>query len=261
MIVFTKTGEIAGREDFFDGIFRLVEINSWPYDLTIYVAVILSAYVSIYLDQIREKEKENLLLQNQLYRVKLDSLKSQLNPHFLFNALNTISGLMRMNANEKATLALAELSYMLRTVLERSNNTVLFREEITFIEKYIFFQTLRFEERLSASIKVSKEAENVSVPFLLVQTLVENAVKHGAQEDGKLNDISISAIVSDKRLHIILSNQMAEQHHANGFGIGLLNSQERLSLLYKDDFVLSCDKQEDGSYLTLIDLPIEVKDV
>jgi sensor histidine kinase YesM len=254
-------GELAGEAQFIDGLVKMVKTASWPYDLTIYVAVLLASYVSIYLEQLRTKDQENLLLQTQLLKVKLSALESQLNPHFLFNALNTISGLMRMKDTDRATHALAELSYMLRALLGKNSHIVTLKDEIIFVKKYVYFQTLRFEERLSSSIKLSSEAENVDIPFLLLHTLVENAVKHGAQEDGEVNNISISAHVDNKRLLIKMTNSMAKQKRDDGFGIGLLNSQERLSLLYKSDFSLSCDRQQNGSCLTQLNLPIEVDDV
>ncbi|MBT0587174.1 histidine kinase [Alteromonas sp. SM 2104] len=255
--VFLANGELVESTNFAEGLTRYFSQNYWAEDFTIYVCIMLGAYVSAYLQQIRIKEKENLMLQTQLYKVQLDALKSQLNPHFLFNALNTISGLMRMKSSDTATSAIAELSYMLRSILERQEDVVSVREEVQFIEKYIFFQTLRFEKRLVTEIKISEDAKNMKIPFLLLHTLVENAIKHGAQEEGNVNTIHLSATLLDKRLHIQLANTMATEQKHEGFGIGLLNCKKRLELLYHDDFELRSNQCANNQYLTVINLPAE----
>lgn len=260
-VAFSVNGNLAEVDEFWPGLFKMIQHNSWPYDLTIYVAVLLAAYVSVYLEKLRIKDKENALLQSQLYKAQLDALKSQLNPHFLFNALNTISGLMRLGSSNNATLALSELSFMLRTMLERQDNTVSLQEEITFVEKYIYFQTLRFEDSLASSIEIEQQAKAIKLPFLLIHTLVENAIKHGAQEDGLQNFIAISASIKDHRLHITLRNKMSQSHQYESFGIGLLNCEQRLSLSYNDDFVLRCNEESNKEYLTSIIVPLELADV
>lgn len=260
-VAFWVNGKLVESTNFTEGLILLATRNTWAYDLSIYTAVMLSAHISIYLQKIRTKEKENDMLQVELYKSQLVALKSQLNPHFLFNALNTISGLMRMQANDKATLALSELSYMLRSVLEKKDNLVELREEIKFVEKYIFFQTLRFERFLSSSFSVQPESLEVQFPFLLLHTLVENAVKHGAQEEGCENTITLTVVTEHGRLKIEMYNNMATEHRYESFGIGLLNCQKRLALLYKDDFLLSCDKQSDKEYLTKVDIPAVYRNV
>jgi LytS/YehU family sensor histidine kinase len=260
-IIFLITGELANQQSYILGVMRVIETNSWPYDLTMYVAVVLSAYANYYFSQAKLKETQNTLLESELYKTQLSALRAQLNPHFLFNALNTISGLVRMQETEKATNAVAELSYMLRTVLVKNDNHLVpLIDEITFIRRYLHFQKLRFNERLDVNIEVQKEAESFEIPFLLVHTLVENAVTHGSQFSA-INYLKLSISLKKNILCIDLVNSIDTERRDNGFGIGLLNCHKRLQFLYKEHYLLESKVDEHNRYHTHIEIQADYCDV
>jgi LytS/YehU family sensor histidine kinase len=260
-VIFLITGELANQESFTTGVIRVIETNSWPYDLTMYVAIVLSAYVNYFFSQSKLKETQNARLESELYKTQLTALRSQLNPHFLFNALNTISGLVRMNKRDKATNAIAELSYMLRSVLvETDSHLVPLIDEITFIHRYLHFQKLRFNERLDVIVNIAEESESFKIPFLLIHTLVENAVTHGSQFS-TINHIELSTSVENNILCVDLLNSIETEQRDNGFGIGLLNCHKRLQLLYKERYLLESKIDEHNRYHIHIEIQGDSCDV
>lgn len=221
---------------------------------TIYIAVV------VYRRSIREEVK-SLRLENALKEAQLSTLSNQLNPHFLFNALNNIRFMMHRdvaNADEMIT----HLSDLLRYALESSKaDKVTVRQELEIVEHYMSLAQIQFNERLNYRKKVAEGVENCLMPPMILQMLMENAIKHGMdrlKQGGEL-DLSVSADVS--QLKIIVSNGYAEQHNSvvkeSGLGIGLSNIEKRLTLLYGDSAGLSTGYT--GSRFTAtITLPREV---
>ncbi len=258
--VFLSFGSLVQKTNYWDGMQALIQNSQWWYDLSIYSAVMMSAYVVYYIGQIKIKDKKNEVLKSELYSAQLNVLRSQLNPHFLFNALNTISGLIRMKEVDNAVHALSELSYMLRAVLQENHQQFcLLSDEVSFIRKYLHFQKLRFADRLRVDLDIETKAESVKIPFLLIHTLLENAVKYGAEDNSKNYNISLNCKVLDNRLVVELANSINKNQHESGLGIGLMNSHKRLQHLYGDDYKLESRVLEDGRYMTLIQLPLEVE--
>lgn len=252
-------GHVNEKTRYLDAILETIKINTWIFDFVLYALVIFVSYSLYYFKQSQLREKQNIELQVKLYKTQLESLRSQLNPHFLFNALNTISGLTRMNNAKAATNALSELSYMLRIVLsEQSSTTTSLKNEMIFIEKYVGFQELRFGEKLLVNISVDEFYLDEEVPFLLIHTIVENAIKHGSQLASSANVVDIVIKGDANNIYISVENEICKQSIDDGFGIGLINCQQRLESYYNDAYKFECKEVEETRYCINISIPRKI---
>lgn len=190
--------------------------------------------------------------ENNLFEVQ--QLKSQLNPHFLFNALNSIKALITEDPNE-ARNAINKLSNLLRRTLNTSGETLItIEEELSLVESYLALEKIRFEARLRYTIEPCNECMKRKIPPLMLQTLVENAVKHGIDKSVNGGDVNISMLANDNYLEIHITNP-GKLGANNNKGIGLENTRRRLRLLYKDNAHLTLKNTEKG-VLTTIQLPL-----
>jgi len=170
----------------------------------------------------------------QLARAELQHLKSQLHPHFLFNALNTVSSLIRTDP-ETATQMIAQLSTLLRHALQRaSTQEVALREELTILAAYVEIERLRFEDRLAVVWRIAADAMGAQVPHLLLQPLVENAIRHGIAPRSESGTVEIAAYRRDGTLHLSVSDDGVARSAppAQKGGVGLTNTRDRLRQLY-----------------------------
>ena len=230
-------------------------------DFLVYLAVLCSGYSYTYYKRSRMQTRRNQELSEQLLQVELQSLKSQLNPHFLFNTLNTVASLIRLDNKSTAIKALSELSFMLRKVLENQRHQLIsLEQEVEFIQSYLTIQQMRFADKLKTSIDVDAQCLPLDVPFMLLQPLVENAVQHGSQLESDQNELKLSVYCQDEYLHVKLINKIPEKDEHKGFGIGLSNCRKRLEKLYHLDFQLSLTPIANGYFETYLCMPIGVLD-
>lgn len=194
-------------------------------------------------------------LQSQLTQTKLDALQMQLNPHFLFNALHAIHALIGYD-NDKSKKMLLQVSRLLRKILELGNQQMIaFEEELTFFETYLSIEQERFHDRLVTRYHVDNEVKNCYVPSLLLQPLLENALKHGISSLEGSGEITLEAHTRNERLLITLSNTFNPHYQAKeSTGIGLNNVKKRLETLFPDDFQFETNQNED-TFTVTIDLP------
>jgi len=185
-----------------------------------------------------QKERENALASSALAnKAQLEMLRYQLNPHFLFNALNSIRASVDEDA-KNAKQMITSLSEFLRyTLLHESDKKIPLGEELEAVRNYLAIEKIRFEDKLTVEFDVEKQAENFKVPGFLLNPLVENAVKYGLQTSVKPLQIKISAKVSDNKLILEVSNSGKLENNSNGNGtkIGLKNVRERLEKLFGAD--------------------------
>ena len=227
-------------------------------DFLVYMAVLGSGYAFSYYKHAKKQTLQAEQLAKQLIEVELNSLKSQLNPHFLFNTLNTISSLIRLDDKTNAIKALSELSLMLRKVLENNNNQLItLRQEMEFINSYLTIQKMRFANKLETHINIDESCQGLRIPFMLLQPLVENAVQHGSQLESNKNTISIEITEKNSNLDIKLFNKIPEKSGNKGFGIGFKNCQNRLKKMYADSFSLNLTNIGEGYFQTYLTIPIE----
>jgi len=199
------------------------------------LAWVLSYTVYYYVEQTRNAEIEKILLKTSIRETEAKVLRSQLNPHFVFNALNSIRALVYENP-DKAQHSITQLSNLLRnSLLADRRKTVELREEIKTVEDYLALEKVRYEDRLRSHIDLDGRTLFWQVPPMMLQTLVENAIKHGVSKavDGGFVSVE-SAVVADK-LHITIRNtgELGDRNASDGFG--LENTSQRLQLLYGSD--------------------------
>jgi two-component system LytT family sensor kinase len=186
----------------------------------------------------RERETQVLKLQNELQVTQLNALKKQLQPHFLFNTLNTVSALMDEDV-PGARRVLSRLGGLLRVTLDTTQrDTVRLDREIDHVANYLGIESVRFRDRLQVSYDVPAELGSALVPSMVLQPLVENAIKHGPDATYEPVRISVQATCSDERLELRVSDNGKGcsdvlKAMTNG-GIGLRNVRDRLKLLYGD---------------------------
>ncbi len=225
-------------------------------DFLVYLSIFGVGYAMSYYKNAKKQELTNQQLAKQLVEVELHSLRSQLNPHFLFNTLNTISSLISLDEKKTAVKALSELSIMLRKVLEHQQQQLItIKEELEFINSYLTIQKLRFEDKLLFSTEVDPQCLNHMLPFMLLQPLVENAVQHSSQLISDKNKISLKINCDNTQITIRLINKFQQQQKQQGFGIGITNSKERLAKLYGGRAELTLTELDDNYFETLVSLP------
>lgn len=214
-----------------------------------------------YQRRLRDKQIEMAQLESQLAGAQLNALRLQLQPHFLFNTLNTISSLMEFDV-KAAQRVVSRLGSLLRKVLDKDKrNLTELREELAFIRNYLDIEQVRFQDRLRIEYQVEGEALKAAVPSLILQPLVENAVKHGFANRTDEGVIQVSARCENGRILLSVSDdgysaqQSARPPEAGG--IGLRNVRERLELIYKDDHQFRVQKGETRGFTVSIDIPYQ----
>ncbi len=254
-LFFGQTGEKWGK--MVSVIDRLL-VSPMHLDFLVYLAVACLGFTMRYYARSKQQAVDNQKLANQLLKVELQSLKSQLSPHFLFNTLNTISGLVRLDDKRSAVQALSELSKMFRKVLENQKNQLTsLATEMDFINSYLSIQKMRFESKLAFEINVVEKCLEAELPFMLLHTLVENAVQHGSQLESNKNLLKLSISQLDTRLCIELTNKVCQNESHKGFGIGLKNCRQRLQHIYGNNYHLNCEETEEGYFVTKLVLPMD----
>lgn len=216
--------------------------------------------------QFRERKRREIELSAQLSELNLQALKAQLQPHFLFNALNTIGVLMREDVN-MAYQVLLQLSRLLRRALENTSGQLIgLSEEVAFLETYLALEKIRFQERLQYQIQVEDQLGQVQIPSFLLQTLVENAVRHGLEDLQRQGQIHIRALREDERLRLTIQDNgkglsSSNRSASSQEGVGLANTRARLALLYGERSYFDIQSQPQGGTLVTILLPIVLNNV
>jgi two-component system, LytTR family, sensor kinase len=208
--------------------------------------------------QIKLEEQERLLL-----HARMEALQNQINPHFLFNTLNSISSLVRFDP-ETAREVTSKLANILRRMLSSTDAFVPLREEVEFIDNYLDIEVVRFGDKLRVVKELAPESLDVMVPSMILQPLVENSIKHGLASKVEGGSIYLRSRVSDSRLVIeveddgvgMAATQLLEAAHAGRAGIGMANVSERLEVLYGDTARMTIDSREGKGTLVRIRLPL-----
>ncbi|PWT93728.1 MAG: sensor histidine kinase [Blastocatellia bacterium] len=230
-------------------------------DLLIYGAVVGVCHAIDFYGKYRERESTAAQLETQLAKAQLDSLRMQLHPHFLFNTLNGIVGLVRDNRNDAAVGMLVGLSDLLRHALEHSDEQEIeLREELNFIQLYLKIQQMRFSDRLKVHINAEDDVLKALVPNLLLQPLTENALKHGIGRSTKTDEVAINCQAEEGFLKISITDNGVglppNWQLRSSSGIGLANTLARLEQLYNGDHRLDVRNRPSGGVEVLIVVPL-----
>jgi hypothetical protein len=196
-----------------------------PSEVLIYTATLVAILAFDYHRRLREREQS-------LAAARLHALELQLQPHFLFNTLHSIAALVRGRRDSDAIEMITGLSDLLRYTLDRAGRQqVPLEEEAAILRRYLDIQRIRFADRLAVTIDVAAEARTAAVPALILQPLAENAIRHGIARSAAAGRIDVRAFRRDGELTIEMFNS-GSLAAANGDGIGLQNTVERLRQLY-----------------------------
>lgn len=215
-------------------------------------------YFSVhFLQNYRASQIHNLELAAAKTEAELNSFKSQLNPHFLFNSLNSIRALVDEDP-EKAKTAITTLSGIMRSFLSSGRLPVIsLKEELELVENYLSIEKIRFEERLEVEMKIHPQTLDTSIPPLMLQTLVENAIKHGIGKLKAGGRLSVYSELSDGICEIVIRNT-GRLNPPNGQGIGIANTIKRLDLLFGDKATFDL-AQENDQVVARLTLPHKSK--
>ncbi|HWA33274.1 MAG TPA: histidine kinase [Cyclobacteriaceae bacterium] len=204
-----------------------------------------------------ERYNTSLKLEASIKEIELNNLKSQLNPHFIFNALNSIRALVDENP-DKSKMAINQLANILRNSFATGKRGLTkFEDELKVVTDYLGLESIRFEERLKTEFDIDPESRDFLVPPLMVQTLVENGIKHGISKLTAGGTIYMKTAVHNDRLTIQIRNS---GQYVNGVkrsttGLGLENTRQRLKLIYGDKASFRIMTENDTFVLTEIEIP------
>jgi two-component system LytT family sensor kinase len=240
-------------------LFHMDPSGAWA-AVAVVLATMIAAAVPLKIWNSTRTEMKLEQHQGLLLKARMDALSSQINPHFLFNTLNTVSSLIRYDP-DMARVVVIKLSSILRRLLRKQENFVPLRDELAFVDDYLDIEVIRFgRDKLQIHKEIDEATLDAFVPSMLLQPIVENSLKHGlaARLDGGY--IRIASTLAGGRLRLrvedngvgIPQDQLPDVYVK---GIGMSNVHERLRVLYGDDFALSISSREGQGTQILIEIP------
>ncbi|HUG12399.1 MAG TPA: histidine kinase [Opitutaceae bacterium] len=207
------------------------------------------------LNRARRAEVDRWQMESAVKEAELRALKSQVNPHFIFNSLNTVRALIHEDPATAETMV-TRLAALLRYALQAGQlETVPLERELAIVRDYLAVEKIRFEERLRPTFEIDERSLGLAVPPLLLQTLVENAVKYGVGGDPSGVDIVVSAAVHDGLLKLSVANTGRLSAGGASTGLGLRNATERLRMLFGERAVLRLGEKQPGWVVAEIEMP------
>jgi two-component system LytT family sensor kinase len=235
-------------------------LREYPIDLLAYWIIVGFFYASRYHSELHDREIGAARLETNLAEARLELLRRQLSPHFLFNTLNTISVLAQRGDKSAFLETLSRLSDLLRVAIDETHpQTVALSDELKFLDGYLGIQQIRFEDRLRVRLDIEQESLRGVVPFMILQPLVENAIEHGISAETSTSVVTIETKVRQSVLHLMVSDS------GPGFAtakpgprrnrIGLANTESRLQQLYGDAHSIEYGHSSDGGASVTISIP------
>jgi len=191
-------------------------------------------YTYLFIERSRKEEIKNLQFEASRNEIELKNLRAQINPHFLFNSLNSIKALVEIDKSGSKK-AITKLSNLLRNSIHLSKNRLItLAEELDVVKTYLDLEKIRFEDHIRITFNIAEETMLCKIPPLMLQTITENAIKHGLSKLVDGGELTISAVLKKDRLFLNVSNSgklnIPENHH----GIGIENTRKRLAIIYGD---------------------------
>jgi len=258
-ILFSPFGPAENPRPFWE-MFLGRAMSQFHLDLMIYAATLGVSYAVSYYFRYREREFRASQLESQLAHAQLQTLKMQLQPHFLFNTLNGIAALVRDNRNKAAVNMLAGLSDLLRYTLENAGKQeVPLKEELEFLELYLDIQQMRFSDRLQVDMRIEPETLDALVPNFILQPLVENAIRHGTSRRAASGTVGVSARRDNGSLRIQIFDDGPGLKRDDGAvaveGVGLSNTRARLIQLYGERQKFTLSERAGGGVEAVLVIP------
>ena len=248
---------VIDEEVTFSEVFQPLFVKTFPFNLLIYGVIVSVSHALDYYRKYHERTVQALALEKHLTEARLQSLLRQLKPHFLFNALNGIASLMYSDvaAAERMLVRLAEL--LRQTMSQTGAPLSPLRAEISFLECYLEIERIRFRDRLTFQMDVDPETLDAQVPSLILQPLVENAIRHGIEPQMRVGHIAVRAVRDEDNLVLTVTDNGGGMP-PGGFqreGIGLANSRARLAELYGDQQRFELGNQPEGGLCIRLTFP------
>ncbi|EPJ52917.1 MAG: sensor histidine kinase [Osedax symbiont Rs2] len=236
-------------------------IYEFPKSIPFYFAVVFGTYTKIYFETYQKERINAAQLNEKLLIAQIGILRNQLQPHFLFNTLNLISGTMYQDV-DKADSIITRLGDLLRYSLTAEQTPwVTFAQEMQAMNSFLEIAKLRFDDRIQTKMDIQEGVNSILIPVMLLQPLLENAIKYGIEPSDQKGEIVIAARLLDDRLHIMISNPSLSQTSLQpSFGVGLKNTKERLQLLFGDLASISLNKEQNKRIVLSLTLPASFKD-
>src|SRR6185437_1599482 len=204
---------------------------------------------------------ETSRLNEELSKAQLAALRRQMEPHFMYNALNSIAGLVRDHMNDAAVSMIVGLSEFLRRSSEDSHRSqVALQEEVEYLQRYLDIQKVRFGERLQVSMDIPADLLRAQVPNLLLQPLVENAIKHGIAKRVAGGAVRVAGARQKSNLCLSVYNDgpaLPADWEATPTGVGIRNLRTRLQILHGDESELRLRRADPGGVEVLVTLPFQ----
>ncbi len=252
---------------------RMVLVNHLDFQVVLYWAVVGAAYMVEFVRRYRERDRAAAALEQKLASTQLEALRMQLNPHFLFNALNAVAELMEMDVRE-AQRTLTRVADLLRLSLRSAGSSLIpVWQEIELVELYLQIARVRYGQGLDADITVDPSAVDDLLPSFLLQPLVENALKHGLAPGHPDQSIDVRVRRDGSMLELIVEDNgrgldgllttsgrfLAVTPSVDGLGIGLTNTRMRLTMLYGDRYAFRMSNQATGGCRVEIRIPVDTR--
>jgi two-component system, LytTR family, sensor kinase len=237
--------------------FLIYELDRW---LLIYGVIVLSSHAFNYYRSFRKGELNAAQLRTQLAQAQLEALKMQLHPHFLFNTLHSISALLNQDV-EAARTMISRLGDFLRMTLENAGTQeVPLQQEIEFLNGYLEIERIRFQDRLTTNVDIDPAVLDVSVPNLILQPIVENAMRHAVATTSNLGRIEIIATARNGMLRIEVKDNgpglpLVPAPGNLKQGVGLANTRARLERLYGSNHLFELANEPTGGFVVTLEIP------
>jgi len=229
----------------------------------IYWVIAGASHAFGYYKKFQERELQTSRLEAQLAKEQLQLLRNQLQPHFLFNTLHTLSSLIYEDV-KAADKMIRQLSELLRKTLDHSDEQeITLNQEIEQLGYYLEIMKTRFQNRLFVEMRIPGEVKNAMIPNLILQPLVENAIKHGLEQSTEIGKINITAIKVDEKILIEIEDNgpglNAKNNENQTQGIGLVNTRKRLDQLYGNGYKFELKNVESGGLKVILEIPFHTK--
>ncbi len=244
--------------DYFAGQVTPTIFGRLPSQTTVYFVILGVGYALEYQRRFSERALAAAQLASQLNQARLEVLQQQLQPHFLFNTLNSISVLIQKGENAAATAMLGYLSDLLRSSLGKDRpQLVSLADELEFVYRYVEIERVRYGDRLRVEFDIAEALKGQMIPGFALQILVENAIRHGVASKALAGRVRVFGEIADTRLRLCVSDDGAGLGDAPREGIGLANIRTRLQHLYGVDQLFRVENSPSGGVTATIEIPLD----
>jgi two-component system LytT family sensor kinase len=215
-------------------------------------------FIYHYVERVRNQQIESLKAESLIRDLQLQTIKSHINPHFIFNSLNSIRALVDENPS-RARTAITELSNILRSSMQAEKaETVPFEKELNIVKDYLALEQMRFEERLKVRFDIDEDTLDQPVPPMMLQTLVENAIKHGISKNIAGGEVQIVSRFNNFHHVLIVRNTGKLNGSYNNGGFGVSSTLDRLKLMFGDKASFVLKNTHDTQVEAIVQMPVNV---